>query len=166
VENGGEGPLPHLGAQDLRHVRIGLAGVDDQRQLGHARCGDMAKEPLALRCAGRIVVVVVEADLADGDDRRILGDACQIVGGHVRLLRGVVGMRADRAEDALIALGQRLQGAEFRHPRRDGDHGIDAGGVGAGDDRVAVLVEVGEIEMAVAVDEHHGKMKDPCSSSR
>ena len=81
----GKAPFPISSGQDFGHVVVGFARMDDQRQLGHARRRNVAQESLALRFAGRIIVVIVEPDFADGDHRRVFGHARQIVGGHVQL---------------------------------------------------------------------------------
>ena len=47
------------------------------------------------------------------------------------------------------------------HPRGDGQHEADAGPFGMREHGLALRGEIGKIEMAVAIDKHHGKMKDP-----
>ena len=82
----------------------------------------------------------------------------KLVGGHVRLLGGVVRMRADRAVDALVALDASPSAPRNARTRVEmRDHRADAGRPRARDDRVAIGVEVGKVEMAVAVDEHRGR---------
>ena len=51
VQHGREGALPGLLLQDARHVVVGLAGMDHQRQAGRARGRDMGAETLLLRVA-------------------------------------------------------------------------------------------------------------------
>jgi len=57
------------------------------------------RKPSSCGRARRVVVVIVEPGLADGDDLRMLRARDQIVGGYVELLIGVMRMGADRAED-------------------------------------------------------------------
>ncbi len=61
-------PLGHaLGGEDVERVVPGVAGVDDERQRPLVGDGDLRRERVPLHVAGRVVVVVVEAALADGD---------------------------------------------------------------------------------------------------
>src|SRR4051794_17733214 len=69
-------------------------------------------------------------------------------------LVGVVRMGADRAIDVRKPPGDVEQARQTPHPRRDGDDTPDPRGFGARDDAVEIIGKVGEIEMAVAVDEH------------
>ena len=140
--------------QDFRDIVIGVAGMDDERQPGLARRRDMADEALALHITRGVVVVVVEPGLADGDHLRLRGDGDEIGGRHVGFLGGVVGMRADRTVDAVVAIGQRLQRRKSPDPGRDRHHGLDPGGTSPVDDRIPIRFEIGEIEMAVAVDQN------------
>ena len=74
MEQGAERPLPHLVLQDRGRVVLRLAGMDDERQAELARERDLAAEN-ALRDLGRsVIVVVVEAGLADPDAFRMLGE--------------------------------------------------------------------------------------------
>ena len=116
--------------------------------------GDVTEEGDPLRLARRVVVVVVEPGFADRHDLRIGGEPHKVSGRHVGFFGGIVRVGADRAVDPRIALDQIPELREARDPRRDGHDGLDSSRAGAIEDRVAILVEVGEIEMAVAVDEH------------
>ena len=64
-------------------------------------------------------------------------------------------MRADGEEDVVVPLGDFNHLGGLRDLGADGDHPLDADGARALDDRVEVAGEVGEIEMAMAVDEGH-----------
>ena len=57
MQHGREGALPGLLLQDSRHVVVRLAGMDDQRQPGRARGGDMVAEAALLRVARAVVIV-------------------------------------------------------------------------------------------------------------
>ena len=67
MQHGREGALPRFLLQDPRHVVVGVARMDDQRQPGRARRGDVGAEALLLRVARAVVVVIVEPGLADRD---------------------------------------------------------------------------------------------------
>src|ERR1700733_8092520 len=68
-------------------------------------------------------------------------------------------MDADRAPDVGIAFGDRAHTVELGDLGADGDHRADPGGAGPGDDRVALLGEIREIQMAMAVDELHRRVR-------
>ena len=68
MQHGREGALPRFLLQDARHVVVGLARMDDQRQSGLARRRDVVAEALLLRVARAVVVVIVEPGLADRHD--------------------------------------------------------------------------------------------------
>jgi hypothetical protein len=76
----------------------------------------------------------------------------------------MMGMGADRAIDIAMRLDDLEQIVEAPHARGDGQHEADACTFGTREHGLALRGEIGKIEMAVAVDQHHGKMKDPCSS--
>ena len=108
MQHGREGALPRFLLEDARHVGVGLARMDDQRQAGLARRGDMGAEALLLRVARRVVVVIVEAGLADRDDLRMARARDQVGRASTSSSScGVMRMRADRAVDVGKALGDR-----------------------------------------------------------
>ncbi|ENN87118.1 hypothetical protein RHSP_04597 [Rhizobium freirei PRF 81] len=155
MEDEGESPLPCFFGQNRGHVLVGAAAMDDQRQLRFARGRNMAQEACLLVRWIDGIVEVIETRLADCDDFLVL--ICQpheILGLDVQLLIGAVRMRTDRAENRRIALGKRKQSIELPDLGRDSDHLLDADVVGARDDRVALLLEIGKIQMAVRVHQH------------
>src|SRR5260221_7621601 len=83
----GERPLGDALAKHLGGLDVGVPAVDDERQAGQARRRDMGLEHRALLVARAMVVVEVEAGLANADD---LGMARPLdeVGGRGRRLVG------------------------------------------------------------------------------
>ena len=67
----GKAPFPVSSRRIARHVVVGLARMDHQRQAGLARRRDMGAEALLLRVARAVVVVIVEPGLADRHDLRM-----------------------------------------------------------------------------------------------
>ena len=61
----GKAPFPVSSSRIARHVVVGLARMDHQRQAGFARGGDVVAEAVLLRVARAVVVVIVEPGLAD-----------------------------------------------------------------------------------------------------
>ena len=112
-----------------RHVVVGLARMDDQRQAGLARGRDMGAEALLLRVARAVVVVIVEPGFADRHHLGMARARDQVGGRDVELLVGVVRMGADRAADLGKPLGDRDELGVPLHPGRDRHHAADAGGL-------------------------------------
>ena len=154
VENRIEAPSPRFLGQDPDHVVVGIPRMDDQRQPGFARSRDMGAEDLLLHVARALVVMVVEAGLADGDAARMLGQGDQPLGRHIRLHGSVVRMRADREEDALMTLCESPIGVEACHMGRDGHHATDAGRSGGRQNLGEAALKIREIQVAMAVDQH------------
>ncbi len=119
-----------------------------------ARRRDVVAEALRLRFRRRVLVVIVEARFADGDDFRMLGEAHDVGRLEVQLLVGVVRMRADRAVDIVEALGDGEHLIEAADARRDRHHGADACRASTRHHAVEIGGEVAEIQVAVVVDEH------------
>ncbi len=67
MQHGLEGTAFHFVAQDGRHIRVGLAGVDHQRQPRRPRCRDMGPEDGRRDLARDLVVMVIEPRFADAD---------------------------------------------------------------------------------------------------
>ena len=80
MEDGREGALPGFLLQDRRHVVVGIARMDDQRQAGFTRRGDVLAEAFLLRLARACVVVVVETRLADRHHLGVAGARDQVIG--------------------------------------------------------------------------------------
>src|SRR4051794_40542011 len=118
MESGAERTLAHLFREDRDHVLIGIAGMDHQGQSGLARRGDMGAEDLPLNVPWALVVMIVEAGLADSDAARVLRELDQLLGGHIRLIGGVVRMGTDSKENALVSLRERFIGLTARHMSR------------------------------------------------
>ena len=140
--------------EDRDHVVIGVAGMDDERKVGDAGRCDMPAKAHRLQRLVLGAIDIVETRLPDRDHLRMLRQGDEFLRRDVRLLMGAVRMCADRAIDRGVAFGDGADLVEAAHARRDGHHEADAGRVCVGDQAVAVLIEIGKIEMAVAVDEH------------
>src|SRR6266702_115691 len=66
-------------------------------------------------------------------------------------------MGADRAPNIGIGFRDRADPRKLVETGPDRQHRRDAGGAGPRDDRIALLGEIREIEMAMAVDQHHSR---------
>ena len=128
--------------------------MDDERQPGLACSRDVIAEAALLRITRAVIVVIIEARLADRDDLRMArarDDGRRV---ELKLFVRVVWMRADRAVHIGEALGDREDVRVLLDAGRDRDHARHAGGLRARDNGVDLVGEIGEIEMAMAVDQH------------
>ena len=128
--------------------------MDDERQAGLPRRGDMGAEALLLHVARAVVVMVVEPRLADRHHLGMARQLDQLFDHNVGLLGGIVRMGADRAEHIVMGLDQAAQLVELADPRRDRHHQADPCRPGAVEQAVKIGAELRKIEMAVAVDQH------------
>ena len=71
MEHSGDATFPHCLPKDLGRVFLGVASVNDERKPALARRIDVRLEALVLRPTLRIVVMIVEPALADGDHTRM-----------------------------------------------------------------------------------------------
>ncbi len=154
MQDGRERALRMLILENSDRVGVGLAGVDLEGKPGLAGGGDVAAEAFGLGLGRRVLVVVVETRLADGHDLRVLREPDDLVCRDVELLVRVVGMRADRAIDVGVLLGDGQDLRKFTDAGRDGHHAGDACRAGTRDHAVEVGGEVGKIQVAVVIDEH------------
>ena len=150
----GKAPFPCSSSRMSPVSAIGVARMHDQRQAGLARRGDMGAEALLLLVARAVLVVEIEAGLADADDLGMARRLDQAVGRALPLLLGLVRMDADRAPDVVVALGDGAHLLELVEPRADRQHARHAGRAGARQHARLVAGKLGEVEMAVAVDQH------------
>ena len=67
MDQAGEGALGVFLLQHVAGLGVGVAGMDDQRQAGLARRRDMGAEALGLLGARAVLVIEIEAGLADAD---------------------------------------------------------------------------------------------------
>ena len=125
MQHGGEGPLPRFLLQDPRHVLVGLARMDDQRQPGFARGRDMGAEALLLRRRAGSCRRNNRGRLRrsrrpwDGRPSRPV-PPCRYRVPHGRCAD------AFRPSRTLVeALGDGQQLRQLSHPRRDRDHAAD-----------------------------------------
>ena len=150
------GAVGHRVAQDRDRVPVGLAGVDDQRQparRARPRCGRGRPAPARrLGCARSGSRGRSRRCRSPSDGRRAASSGA---GSVERLLGRPVRVHADRAVDPRIGLGDREHAIETCRARVPiVCITCDAGRTGAREDRLALLGERREVEMAVAVDQH------------
>src|SRR5579871_3344880 len=136
----------------VNYISHGIAKRPGMSEARPVRGGDMGAEHPLLDVARTEIVVVIEPGLADADHLRLGRQRRQALGRQFGMIGRLMRMGPDRAPNIGIAFGDRANPLKCVEPGRDRQHCADAGGAGAGDDRVALLVEIGKIEVAVAVD--------------
>ena len=121
-------------------------------------CADRSATPPRL-ALGRLtrgeIIVIVEPSLSNSDAFGMGGEPPhrhKILG---PLLRRLMRMGPDGEVNAGVAFRNFGDPSRIAETRADGDHALDPFRVGARDDRIEVALEIGEIEVAVAVDESH-----------
>ena len=137
-----------------RPFHVGIPAMDDQRQLGLARRLDMHAEDLGLPVPGTVVVVEIQPGLADPHHLGMLGQLHKAIDAGGILRFGLMGMDADGAVDMVIPLGDRPHPVELPQLGAYGYHGVNATAGGPRHDGVKLAVEILEVQMAVAVDQH------------
>ena len=101
-----------------------------------------------------MIVVIIEPRFAESHAFGVARQRDELLWARLRLVERVIGMRADGAEHVFVTLRYGGDGGEFGHMGRDGDHPPDAASLRARYDVGLFRREIGEIEMAVGVDEH------------
>src|SRR5262249_43989066 len=158
MQHRGESSPARFLLQYPRHVRVSLARMDDERQTGCARGGDVAAEPLFLRGARAALVVIVEPGLADCHHLRVTRALDQLVGRYIELVLRVMRMSADGAIHIIEALCDAEHLGVAFDSRRDSNNARDSGRPRARDHGLELAGESGKIEMAVAVDQHRPRL--------
>ena len=98
--------------------------MDHDRLAGRQGNLHLPDEDFPLPFARRVVVMEVQADLADRKHLRVIDQPSKILESLFVGLRCVMGMNADRCIDRLVFVGQADRGFEVRRSvsRTDGEH--------------------------------------------
>ncbi len=132
--------------------------MDDDGQLRGVRQFHLFAKNALLHVTGRVVVEIVQSDFAPGDH---LGVICQL---RQRLqmrwgdLFGFVRMNADSGIDPIMRFGVREGRVElFRaRPRSYGENCAHARSLRANKHCIAIIRELGIINVGVGIDQVHG----------
>ena len=158
--------VPVFFRQDARHILVRRAGVDDQRQPGDTGSGDMDAQAVLLHGPGVGGVMVVQPGFPDADEPGVPRQGDKLVHRCHGFFRRAHRVGAGGVEDALMRLGQGAHIGLKAQAGADGDHPGDAGRAGAGQDIGKLTVKIGEVEVAVAVDEGRGNRHGWLTSGR
>src|ERR1043166_6904599 len=107
MEHGRKGTGAAFLPEDAGHVGVGFAAVDDERQSGFARRGDVRPQPRLLRLARAEMVMIVEPRLPDRDDLGMARALDEFGDRNVELFMRVVWMRS-RSEEHTSELQSRF----------------------------------------------------------
>ena len=102
-------------------------------------------------------MVVIHAGLANSDNFGVFGQSGEFLEKiHGALIKGIARVETDDGKNVFVFLGDGQRLAAAFAIDADGDDAVHASGTGAGDDRVELSFELGEVEMRVGVGEHGG----------
>ena len=134
------------GQASRQWMTIGSFGLLRERHL-------VAKNAI-LHVARRVIVEIVEANFAPGDDFRVLGELRELVEMLRRDLLRLVRVDADRGVDPVVLIGIFDRGVELfgAGTRADRENVFDARRASAIEHGVAVVSELWEIDVCVRVD--------------
>ena len=153
-----KGPFRLFLLENSGDIVVGVAGMNHQRQAGFPGRGDMGAEAGLLAVARTVIVVVVEAGLAEADDLRMAGQGDQRRRVGFGLPAGLVGMNADGAPDVVVCLGDGQDPWELADPGANGQHPAHPGRRGTPEHAVDILDKAGIVQVAVAIDQRHGQV--------
>ena len=132
-------------------VLVGGAGMNDQRQPGFPRGGNVNAQRRFLHIRAFGGIVVIQPGLADADEFRMRGKGHQLVNAGQGFFGGLHWMCARGVKDRCVGLGHGADQRFILQPRADRYHTAHASFGGAGDDTIKLPIEIGEIEVAMAV---------------
>ena len=164
VEGMGESADDAAPAQLREHRVDGAAHVQQhrQRELGCQR--QLGGEHLRLAGAVEAGNEVVEADLADGDQARVVATARERLAQR-RQVAGADAVGAHRMDAQRVRqpvpVGELADALEVAGVDGRNDDLADAGGARPGDHLVAIGIEISGVEMAMRVDPHGAMMPAP-----
>jgi hypothetical protein len=141
--------------EDAEAIGPSVAAMNDDGEIDFASKHKLAAKDILLNIARRVIVEIVEADFAPGEDAGVFREAGEfgepIFSGEF----GFVGMDADRGVDPVVFLGERNGGVEAVRggAAANGEDFFDSCVASACEHGVAVGIELGKFEMGVRVDD-------------
>jgi hypothetical protein len=114
-----------------------------------------ARNTVRLPFARTVLVIEIKPSLAQSNHLGMFGQRRELLHRCVVLARGFVRVNPDRAPDIGIAFGDRANGRKFGDLRADGQQRRDPCPARACEN-LRAFIRRRVIEMAMAVDKHHG----------
>ena len=140
-----------LFAQDLRHIFIGVTRMNDQRQPGFPRGRDMDTQRGLLNFGAVGGIMVIKPGFTDPDKFGMPGQCHQFVNRGQRFVCRAHRVGAGGIEYRCMGFRNGTHGGFIAQARADRHHTGDARIGGIADNLVKLPLEIGEIQMAVAV---------------
>ena len=122
MHHAGIGRVAVFLGQNTRHVVIGCAGVNDQRQAGALGRLDMDAQGLLLHFCAVGGIVIVQSGFTDAHEFRVLCQTNQFIDGCHRLVRRAHRVRAGGIEDGCMRLGNGTDAGFIAQACADCDH--------------------------------------------
>ncbi len=147
-----------MAGEQRQHVVVRLAHVQDRRQRQGPRKHQLAFQQLLLAGMPEQHVVVLQADLADGEEAAASKQLLEIGQLLLDAITGLVageGVQAGAGEDAGMRARQRQGGLGVRDRGADAEHAADALGAGARKQVRQVRGQTRMGQVAVGVDQLH-----------
>ena len=139
--------------QNIEAVGPGLAAVNNDGAAGTARQVELFDEDALLNVARRMVVVIVEADLADGQEFGVLGQSGKLfvmgLGGEL----GFVRMNSGGGVDPGKTRGEGHRRSQRAGGSADGQNVAHTGRLRPGQHVHAIRVEFGHVQVGMRIDQ-------------
>ena len=151
MHHAGKRPVGVFLGQDVGHVVIRVAGVNDQRQASVAGHCNMGAQGRLLGLSRVSRVVVIQSGFADPDHFRVFGQRQQVlIRGH-RFCGDAHRVGARSIEHRRMGFGDGTHGRFIGEFGANRDHAGDASVGRALDDVVQIPFEVGKVKVTMAV---------------
>src|SRR5690606_1280981 len=128
--------------------------MNDERKAGAAGYGNVRAKKIALNCAVRLVVIVIESGFADPDDAGMAGGLHQRRFAEIGMVVGLMRVNADAGPDVRLAFRGPDHGGPFALPGRDVEERPHPRLAGPREHGGLVLDQSFVVEMAMAIDQH------------
>src|SRR5260370_20189072 len=138
-------------------IRLGIGAMNNDWKVGLVRQRHLLVENAMLQVARRIIVEVVESDLAPRDDFGMLRQSGQFIQMLLRYFSRFVRMYSDSGVNPIVLFGERQRSIQFLRARTSADSKQrgNAGGARAIKHSLAVFRKLPKINVRVRVNQLH-----------
>jgi len=146
--------LPVIG-DDLAKIVPGVPAMNHNRQLQFAGKLELSSQYVELGLAVRVVIEVIQADFAEGQNLGGFGQETDFIAMCVAEVTGLVGMDPNRRIDPIVLFRNGKRGAKSVRCGASADcHDTgNPGSAGSFNDRVAVRVEGRVVQVSMGINE-------------
>ena len=114
----------------------------------------MAAETSLLSFPVRLVVIIIETGLADGDDARVMACGDKRRGVGIGMFISFMRVNADTGPNTFVRVGNADHAVPLAFPAGNGEKAAHPGAAGAGQHTGHIFAQAGVVEVAMAVDQH------------